>query len=121
MKNPTPWYLQLPEFVLMLSVLFYWYSTALLLNPVAILLMAVLILQLIFKNQVVGIIIPSSIALATAFLFLALISEFNEFESFTNDAALLLFVGLAFLGITALASFGMFYKYALLPTQHLKI
>ncbi|MGB0422925.1 MAG: hypothetical protein ACPGED_01325 [Flavobacteriales bacterium] len=117
MKNPTPWYLQLPEYVLMLSVLFYWYSTALLLNPVAILLMAVLILQLIFKNQVVGIIIPSLMALATSFLFLALISEFNEFESFTSDAALLLFVGLAFLGITALASLGMLYKYTLFSTQ----
>lgn len=115
MKHPTPWYLQLPEYAMVLAVLFYWYSTSLLLNPVAIVLMLVLLLQLVINNRIIGIIIPSLVAPACCILFLALLSEFHEFPTFTYDAGLLLFVGLAFIGTTALACLGMFYKYVLWP------
>ncbi len=101
----------LPEYLLIASVLFYWISTANALNPIAIGLLLVLILQIFFKNQVVGIIIPVVLILVCMYMLLALFSELNEFPTFNSDAQTLLFVGLSFFLLTIGVSGLMIYKY----------
>jgi len=101
----------IPESLLIVSVLFYWVSTANTLNPIAIGLVLVLILQIIFKNKVVGIIISLVLILACIFMLLALFSELNEFQTFNSEAQTLLFIGLAYFLLTIGVSGLMIYKY----------
>jgi maltodextrin utilization protein YvdJ len=110
----------LPESLLIGSVLFYWISTANLLNPVAIVLILVLGLQMIFKNRVVGLAIPIVLILASLFMVLALISELNEFPNFNADAQKMLLVGSAWLTATLFVSGLMLFKYATLQPKRVK-
>lgn len=79
MKNSISFLSNLVEYLLIIAVLFYWNGTSNLLNPVAIGLLVVLIFQIIFKNKVIGIIIPSVLMLLSMYMILALLSEVNEF------------------------------------------
>lgn len=106
-----------PEFFLMAMVLFYWVSTATLWNPIALVLLAVLGVQLKWGNRRLGMILPGILLLVCGYLLLALFSEFNEFASFNSDAQLLLFVGLAFIGTTSLFALLMIRKNIRLEIQ----
>lgn len=103
--------LQLPEFLLIIAVIFYWNSAGRGLNPIAIILIIGLIFQIIFKNRIVGIIIPSLLILTSFYMLLALMSEFNNFPTFDADAKRLLFVGLSYFIATIIVSGLMIYKY----------
>ena len=92
MKRVKTFILQLPEYLLIAAVLFYWFSAGLAVNYIAIGLIIVLILQIIFKNRIVGIIIPSILVMICLYMLLALMSEFKEFLTFSSDAKELLFV-----------------------------
>ncbi|MEG0916458.1 MAG: hypothetical protein RSF68_05560 [Myroides sp.] len=111
MKNSISFLSNLVEYLLIIAVLFYWHGTSNLLNPVAIGLLAVLIFQIIFKNKVVGVLIPCVLMLLSMYMILALVSEVNEFESFNRDAQSLLFIGLAYFLGTIIISFLMIWKY----------
>ena len=111
--------LSLPEYLLIAAVLFYWMSTALVFNYIAIGLLIAIILQIIFKNKVIGIAIPCLLILTCFYMVLALISEVREFPSFNSEAKTLLFVGLAYFLTTMLVSVIMIYKYAVLPMKRL--
>jgi|SRR5690606_7452698 len=111
MKNSISFLSNLVEYLLITAVLFYWHGTSNLLNPFAIGLLAVLIFQIIFKNKVVGILIPCVLILLSMYMILALFAEVNEFESFNSDAQRLLFIGLAYFLGTILISFLMIWKY----------
>ena len=113
MKRVKTVILQLPEYLLIAAVLFYWFSTGLAVNYIAIGLIIVLILQIIFKNQIVGIIIPSILVMICLYMLLALMSEFKEFLTFSSDAKELLFVGLSYFISTIIISGVMIYKYAI--------
>ncbi|WP_296313938.1 hypothetical protein [Winogradskyella sp. UBA3174] len=104
--------LKLPEYLLIVSVLFYWISASVIFNPIAIILSAILVIQLVIKNRTLGILIPIVLILVCCFMLLALFSEFNEFPTFNNDAKELLFVGLSFFIGTILISGLMLYKYS---------
>jgi magnesium-transporting ATPase (P-type) len=104
--------LQLPEYLLIAAVVFYWISSAVVFNPLAIILIAVLVLQIIFKNRIVGLVIPGLLIMACFYMLLALMSEFNEFPTFNADARKLLVVGLSFFLSTIAVSVLMIYKYA---------
>lgn len=104
---------QVPEYLLIASVIFYWGSAGWGINYIAISLLAILVLQIIFKNRIIGIIIPSLLTLASLFLILAVISEFKEFPTVNAEAMKLLLVGLVYFTSTILVSGVMFYKYAL--------
>jgi maltodextrin utilization protein YvdJ len=110
----------LPESLLMGSVIFYWVSTANLLNPAAIVLVLVLGLQMVFKNRVVGLAIPIVLILASLFMVLALISELNEFPNFNADAQKMLLVGSTWLIATLCISGFMLFKYATLQPKRVK-
>lgn len=103
--------LKLPEYLLIIAVLFYYVSASVVFNPIAIGLFVILVLQIIFKNQLIGILIPSLLILCCCFMLLALFSEFNEFPTFNAEAKKLLFVGLSFFIGTMIVSGLMIYKY----------
>lgn len=110
--------LSLPEYLLIAAVIFYWTSAGLIINPIAIILIAGLILQIIYKNQIVGIIIPCLLILICFYMLLALMSEFNEFPTFNSEAKTLLFVGLSYFISTMVVSGIMIYKYAIIETKN---
>lgn len=103
--------LHLPEYLLLGAVFFYWVSAGIAMNPIAIVLTIALILQIIFKNRIVGIALPSLLVLASLYMLLALISELNEFETFNAEARKLLLVGASFFVSTILVSGLMLYRY----------
>ena len=105
--------LKTPEYLLILSVIFYWTSTAVVFNPIAITLIILLGLQIKFQNKTVGILIPTFLILSSLFLIGALISEFNEFPTFNYEAKQLLFVGLIYFISTIVVSGIMIYKYGI--------
>ena len=108
--------LQLPEYLLLLATFFYWISVGKLLNPIALVLIGILILQILFKNKVVGIIIPSILIMGSFYMLLALLSEFHEFPAFNADAAALLVTGLLMICPTMAISGIMVYKYAVVES-----
>jgi hypothetical protein len=99
-----------PEAILIGITLLYWYFTANVFNPVAIVLLLVLGVQIVSKNKLMGVLIGSLFSLLSMYMVLALISELNEFDTFNYDARVLLFTGGAGLGISLLASVGMVIK-----------
>lgn len=101
----------LPEYMLLLSVIFYWISTANVINPIAIGLSLFLILQIIFRSRIVGLTVATVLVLFSLYMFLALISEVGEFPSFNEDAQLLFGVGSLWLGGTLAVSGMMIYNY----------
>jgi hypothetical protein len=117
MKSFRKIVLNLPEYLLIAAVIFYWLSAGLVINYIAISLLTAIILQLIFKNKIIGIIIPTLLLMVCMYMILALLSEVGEFPSFNSDAKTMLFVGLAYFLTTILLSLIMIYKYAVLPTK----
>lgn len=113
--------LKSPEYLLILAVLFYYFSAANTFNPIAITLLIALVCQIIFKSKIVGIIIPTVLIFSSLFMLLALISEFNEFPTFNYEAKKLLFVGLTFFILTIVVSGIMIYKYSVLASKKSKI
>jgi hypothetical protein len=109
--------LDLPKYLLIASVLFYWISVGRVMNPIAIGLLLVLVFQIIFKVRWLGVLIPGLLILISLYLLLALFSELSEFPSFNAEAQTLLFVGLGFLLSTLFISGVMIVKYDILPTR----
>lgn len=110
--------LNLPEYLLIAAVIFYWTSSGMVINPIAIGLIIVLILQIIFKNRIVGVLIPSLLIMTSLYMLMALMSEFNEFPTFNSDAKKLLFVGLSYFISTMTVSGIMIYKYITKETKN---
>ncbi|MBK3517340.1 hypothetical protein [Carboxylicivirga marina] len=103
---------QLPEYILIAYTIFYWLSAGIIVNPIAIVLIGILTLQIIFQNRITGILIPTIIIFVCFYMLLALISEVKEFPTFSSDAQQLLFIGLLFFILTMIISVVMLVKYA---------
>lgn len=101
----------IPELFLMISVIYYWILTANLINPIAIILLGVLIYQTISKKAISGLLISSIFIFLNLFLVMALISELSEFDSITQNYNNLLIFGSIYLGLNLLVGSVMFYKY----------
>ena len=86
MKKLKKFLLELPEYLLIAAVIFYWGSAGMVINPIAIGLIILLILQIIFKNRIVGILIPSLLIMTSIYMLMALMSEFNEFPTFRRTS-----------------------------------
>jgi hypothetical protein len=112
MKNFKKILLALPEYFLIAAVLFYWMSAGVVVNYFAIILIALLTLQIIFKFKVLELVISGILILTSMYMILALMSEFHEFPEFNAEAKELLFVGLAYFLSTIAVSGLMIYKYA---------
>lgn len=104
--------LKLPEFLLIAAFVFYWRSAGIVFNPIAIVLIVILVLRIIFKNRIVGLLIPGFLILTCLYMLMALLSEFNEFTTFNAAAKKLLFVGLAYFISTMIVAGIMIYNYS---------
>ncbi|MBA5792620.1 hypothetical protein H1R17_01120 [Flavobacterium sp. xlx-214] len=111
MINTLKTSLKYAEYLLVLTIIFYWYFTSNLFNPIAIGLLVVMALQIIFKNKVSGIMIPLLFILLSLYMLLALLSELREFSAFNADAKTMLISGLLYLGFTIMCATGMFLNY----------
>ncbi len=99
------------ESYLIVSVLFYWFFTATVVNPIAIGLLIILGLQLVFQKIGSGIAIASLFLVLNLFMVLALLSELGEFTEFTTNFYQLLIVGSLYLGLNIWVSSRMILKY----------
>jgi len=99
-----------PAFILILTSLFYWQSTCLLFNPIAIGIILILIFQIVFHNKILGVFISVSFIVLNTYLLLALASELHEFPVFDKDAKRLLFIGLFIISLNIAASIALFYQ-----------
>jgi len=86
-----------PEFLFLLSVLFYWFSTSIILNPLAIVLFVIGIIMSLKTSRPLAVMIGFFFLMLNAYLILALISEFREFPELDGDALLMLGVGGAYI------------------------
>jgi hypothetical protein len=102
--------LRIPEYFLIVSVVFYWISSAQIFNPFAIGFITLLLLQLNLKNKVFGTILGSLLILISLYMLLALFSELSEFNSFNSQAKTLLYVGLSYFLTTIAISVVMIYN-----------
>ncbi|MCB0446743.1 MAG: hypothetical protein KDD03_04385 [Gelidibacter sp.] len=107
-----------PEIYLIGATIYYWTLTASTFNPVAIILLLILIYQVIYKTIVTGLIIASLLILLSFYMILALISELSEFTEANEDYKKLLMFGTLFLGFNLIAGAIMLWKY--LRVQMLK-
>lgn len=103
---------KLPEYYLLVLIILSGYSPPFTFNTIALVLAAILILQIIFTNKISGLIIAGVFLLINLYMLGALISEFNEFPEFNKEAKQLLFVGLSLWSLNMVTSIMMIYKYA---------
>lgn len=93
MKIPSKLLVFLPESYIIFVVLFTGFTSPFSIHPLALVIAAVVSLQLIFRNIITGIMLASLFALVNLYMILALLSEFSEFPTFSLAAAKLLIVG----------------------------
>ena len=84
---------------IIISVLYYWFETPTLLNPVAIGLILIFGLHLFVAKGATKLIFPTIFILLNLFMYLALFSEFSEFTTVNKEALTLLIVGGLYFGI----------------------
>ncbi|MFT4942788.1 MAG: hypothetical protein ACI8RH_000522, partial [Flavobacteriales bacterium] len=78
-KSISKWY---PELFLIVSVIIYWGLSATLVNPVAILLLALLVTQLRFKNKIFGIVLSLVFMVLCMYMMLAIFSDIIDLDTF---------------------------------------
>lgn len=100
-----------PEVYLIIASLIYWKLSAMPINYFAIGFIALLILQIIIKVKISGLIISTLFLFVNIYMLLALLSELNEFPSFTLDAKNMLIMGLLYFGANLVCVAFMFRKY----------
>lgn len=101
----------LPEFLFLDATIFYWFAEGVVIKPLAIVLFAIMLQQLLFRGKISGLIISSVGILIGLYLLLALFSELNEFTVFSTQAQELLFGGLGLCLSLLTLSIYMFKKY----------
>ena len=116
-----PLFYSMPELYLILATIFYWVSTATLLNPIAFILLVLIVSQLIFNKKGIGIFLASLLIILNLYMFLALFSELSEFSAFTVSAQKLLFIGSGFLILNLFMSIKLLLKHINLYPERTKI
>ncbi len=110
MKSAIHYITKYSEYYLIVLILLCGYSPFTI-HPIALILAAGLVLQIIFKNGIIGIMVASLFGLVNLFMLLAVISEFNEFPSDHRDGYLLLLVGVSIITANLGVCYLMFLKY----------
>ncbi len=105
--------LKSPEYVVLIMVLLAGYTPPFYINPICIGIIVMLILQILYKNRILGLLIGTLYFLINLYFLGALLSEFNEFTTFNHNAKQLLIVGVSIWIINMIASSLMIYKYAI--------
>lgn len=113
MKKHTHILLQLPEYYLIVLAILAGYTPPFLVNPFAIAIVSILVLQIIYKNKIAGHLIASLFLIGNLVMLFALTAGLNEFPKFNAHAKELLFGGLLLLGFNIVVSLLMLVKYTL--------
>ena len=100
-----------PEIYLLFATIYYWILTANLLNPVALILLAIITYQVIYKNVTTGLVISSLFLLLNLYMVLALMSELFEFTEVNNGFLQMFLIGSIFIGLNTIVSIIMLIKY----------
>jgi len=100
-----------PELYLICASLYYWMLTSSLFNPIAMLLLAILTFQLIYKKPGTGLVIASLFLLLNLYMVLALVSELSKFIEVNNEFVQVLLLGGVYLGLNLIFSSIMLFKY----------
>lgn len=100
-----------PEIYLIFATIYYWILSPNLFNPIAVLLLAILTYQIIYKNSSIGLVISSLFLVLNLYLVLALISELQEFTEVNDGFIKLILIGSIFLGLNIIVSIIMLIKY----------
>ena len=111
MKNLNQILKLAPEIYLILASIFYWGSTANILNPIAIVLLSVLVFQIFFQINSTGIFLAITFLILNIYMCFALASELHEFTSPTENYWKMLIVGTLFFALNLIMSILMFGKY----------
>ena len=110
--NWKTFFSRIPEIYIVLAIFFYWYSTALLFNLVAILLLVLFVIHFILKNNTMGLFIGSLFVILSLFMFLALFSDIVKVDQFTEENMKFIFLTSAYLGMNLLMSVIMVIRYS---------
>ncbi len=102
----------LPELYLLVATIYYWFLTANLFNPIAIVLLLALSCQIVFQNELSGIFISSIFIVLNLYLVLALLSELSEFLELNLAFIKMLLIGSLFISFNLIAGGFMMKKYA---------
>lgn len=111
MKKLKSLLFKFPEYYLVLLVLLSGFKPPFYFAPLAIGLAILVVVQIYFKNNILGIGMAVLFSLANIFLLFAVISEFNEFQLLNAVAIQLLAGGTLLFIINGLAAGIMIYKY----------
>lgn len=106
-------FFKLPEYVLVILALLAGFSPPFYINPIFLGIAIVVILQIIFKNRILGLGLGALFFFGNLFFLGALISEFSEFAEFSSGAKQLLLVGLPIWMVNMVLSVTMIYKYSI--------
>ena len=105
--------LVLPEFLIM-TVAMFWFLDNYMgtghINYFAIVVFAVVALQVFLKNKIVGIMLGSIFFLFGLYMVLAVLSEFRKFTSINSSAIQLVSVGFLICFVLISSSIGLIYK-----------
>ena len=121
LKYIKPLFYWMPELYLILAMIFYWVSTATLLNPITFVLSVCLISQLIFNKKGMGIFLGSLLVILNLYLFFALFSGRIAISVFTISAQKFLFIGSGFITLNILMSIKLLLKHVNLHPKRTKI
>ncbi|MBR8537887.1 hypothetical protein KDU71_20110 [Carboxylicivirga sediminis] len=103
--------MKLPEFYILAVVLLAGYTPPFHFNIIAIVLAALIIMQIVLKKHIIGVLLSSLFILVNLFMLGALISELSEFSQFNSDALQMLWGGLAIWCLNMFAAGLILYKY----------
>lgn len=113
MKKLKPTLIKLPEYYMLAGALLYGYSPAFNINPIAVVLIAILSLQIIYKNKISGFIMGSLLFILNIGMLAAGLSEFREFPTMNANALQLLSFLLVLFVLNLTISGLMLYKHGL--------
>lgn len=87
-------------------------------NYIAMLFVWLLFLQLFYKNRILGLTYGVTFAAISAYMCLAVLSEYRDFNPGETQGLKLLVWGLALFGGSVLMALGMVYRYATAKTDY---
>ena len=111
MKNLKTFLLVFPEYYLIILVFLSGYTPPLIVNPISIVVILLIALQIFLRNGITGVILATVFLMVNIYMLLALLSEFSEFPIINSEALKLLGFGLFLFAMNLSASGLMVFKY----------
>ncbi|MCZ4409049.1 hypothetical protein O3Q51_09530 [Cryomorphaceae bacterium 1068] len=105
-------FFKLSEYYFIIMAILAGYTPPLELNPIFMWIALIILVQLIFRNRIMGLVLGSIFFVVNLLFLGALISEFREFAQFTDDAQRLILVGMSIWIGNVIFSIAMIFHYA---------